>query len=276
MGLVALVSAAATVSTSVMAAKAAKKAAKTQADAAVEAGKVQAAAATEAGKLQADAAEKARQNTREMYEKTRADLAPYRELGEKALKTYENLLGLESKDANAKQAALEKTPGYQFTLEQGLQAVQNSYATKGLARSGPAIKAAAKYAADLASQTYQQQVDNYKAAVTKGQEAAATTASFTADAAKEENKATTTKAAAEANAKTTAADVTAKAKTDAAQAKAAGDVAATNAKTSAVNNAFNSLTNALVTQTMTNKASGMYSNPLTSNVNTNQWKLPWS
>lgn len=56
---------------------------------------------------------------------------------------------------------LAKTPGYQFTLGQGLQAVQNSYAAQGLGSSGAAIKGAANYAEGLASTTYQQQFNNY-------------------------------------------------------------------------------------------------------------------
>lgn len=56
---------------------------------------------------------------------------------------------------------LAQTPGYQFTLQQGEQAVQNSYASQGLASSGPALKGAANYAEGLASTTYQQQFQNY-------------------------------------------------------------------------------------------------------------------
>jgi hypothetical protein len=56
---------------------------------------------------------------------------------------------------------LEQTPGYQFTLDQGLKGVQNSYASKGLGSSGPAMKGAADYSSGLASNTYQQQFQNY-------------------------------------------------------------------------------------------------------------------
>ncbi len=56
---------------------------------------------------------------------------------------------------------LEKTPGYQFTLDQGLKAVQNSYAAQGLGTSGAAMKGAADYAEGLASTTYQNQFKNW-------------------------------------------------------------------------------------------------------------------
>jgi hypothetical protein len=55
------------------------------------------------------------------------------------------------------QAELAATPGYQFTLNQGLQAVQNSAAAKGLGVSGAALKGAADYATGLADSTYQTQ-----------------------------------------------------------------------------------------------------------------------
>ena len=49
------------------------------------------------------------------------------------------------------QAALENLPGYQFTLNQGLKSTQNSYAARGLADSGGALKGAANYATGLAN-----------------------------------------------------------------------------------------------------------------------------
>ena len=53
------------------------------------------------------------------------------------------------------QAELEKTPGYQFTLGQGLKMTQANAAAKGLGVSGAALKGAATYATGLADQTYQ-------------------------------------------------------------------------------------------------------------------------
>lgn len=58
-------------------------------------------------------------------------------------------------------AQLEQTPGYQFTLNQGLKGVQNSNAARGLAGSGEALAGAANYATGLAGTTYQQQFQNY-------------------------------------------------------------------------------------------------------------------
>lgn len=61
------------------------------------------------------------------------------------------------------QAQLAATPGYQFALNQGLQASQNGFAAQGLGSSGNAMKGAANYAEGLADTTYQQQFQNYLA-----------------------------------------------------------------------------------------------------------------
>jgi len=58
-------------------------------------------------------------------------------------------------------ATLPSTPGYQFTLDQGLKSTQNSYAAQGLGASGAADKGAAQYATGLAQNTYNQQFQNY-------------------------------------------------------------------------------------------------------------------
>lgn len=55
------------------------------------------------------------------------------------------------------QAQLEATPGYQFTLDQGLKSVQSANAAKGLGVSGAALKGAATYATGLADKTYMDQ-----------------------------------------------------------------------------------------------------------------------
>lgn len=68
---------------------------------------------------------------------------------------------------------LEKTPGYQFAKQQGLQATQNSFAAQGLGQSGAALKGAASFATGLADQTYQSQFDNFFKLMSSGQSAAA-------------------------------------------------------------------------------------------------------
>lgn len=55
---------------------------------------------------------------------------------------------------------LKQTPGYQWNLSQGEQAVTNSAAARGLANSGAAQKGAASYASGLADSTYQNQYND--------------------------------------------------------------------------------------------------------------------
>jgi hypothetical protein len=46
------------------------------------------------------------------------------------------------------------TPGYQFTLQQGLKSTQNSAAARGLGTSGAALKGASAFSTGLADSTY--------------------------------------------------------------------------------------------------------------------------
>jgi hypothetical protein len=61
---------------------------------------------------------------------------------------------------NPTQQGLEQTPGYQFTLDQGLKSAQNAAAARGLGVSGAALKASDTYATGLANSTYNQQLQN--------------------------------------------------------------------------------------------------------------------
>lgn len=76
-------------------------------------------------------------------------------------------------DPSGMMSRLAQTPGYQFALQQGLQATQNGFAAQGLGQSGAAIKGAGQYAEGLASTTYQQQVQNAQQLAGMGQNAAA-------------------------------------------------------------------------------------------------------
>lgn len=117
-------------------------------------------AASKASDAQVQAANTAAQTQLGMYNTTRGDLAPYRDIGNTASTELTGRL----KDLTAPivmdQAALEKTPGYQFNLTQGLKAAQNSAAARGLGTSGAALKGASTFATGLADSTYQNQFNN--------------------------------------------------------------------------------------------------------------------
>lgn len=60
-------------------------------------------------------------------------------------------------------ANLDQTPGYQFTLNQGLQGILDSASATGGVGGGNTLKAITNYGQGLASTTYQQQLQNYMA-----------------------------------------------------------------------------------------------------------------
>lgn len=113
-----------------------------------------------AAKSQEKAAQIAAQTQMAMYNQTRSDLGPYRDLGNYAAGQLQNRLVDLTSPIVMDQATLEKTPGYQFNLSQGLRAAQSSAAARGLGLSGAAIKGATDYATGLADSTYQNQFNN--------------------------------------------------------------------------------------------------------------------
>lgn len=86
-------------------------------------------------------------------------LNPFIAAGQGALNTYQAALPGLTKPFDA--SSLESTPGYQFTLGQGLKATQNSYAAQGLGSSGAALRGAGAFTTGLAQSTYNQQFQNY-------------------------------------------------------------------------------------------------------------------
>ncbi len=116
-------------------------------------------AANKASSAQQNAANTAQQTALGMYNTTRGDLAPFRAIGEQASGQLSSRLGELTSPIIMDQAALEQTPGYQFTRTQGLKATQNAAAARGLGASGAALKGAANFATGLADQTYKTQFD---------------------------------------------------------------------------------------------------------------------
>lgn len=62
-------------------------------------------------------------------------------------------------------SAIQSTPGYQYALEQGNQAINRSAAAKGMLNSGNVLAELAKFGQGMASQNYQQQLQNQQQAV---------------------------------------------------------------------------------------------------------------
>lgn len=116
--------------------------------------------ASKAADAQKNATDKAAATSMAMYDTTRGDLAPYRDIGGVASTELTNRLSDLTAPIVMDQATLEQTPGYEFNRTQGLKAVQNSAAARGLGVSGAALKGAATFATGLADSTYQNQFNN--------------------------------------------------------------------------------------------------------------------
>lgn len=120
--------------------------------------------ATTAANAQKSAAASANALQGRMFDTTQANLSPFIQNGgiaqNKLLQMLQDPNGL-LKPFNPTQADLESTPGYQFTRTQGINAVNNANSAKGWGLSGPGQKGIADYVTGLASNTYQQQYQNY-------------------------------------------------------------------------------------------------------------------
>ena len=117
-------------------------------------------AANSAADAQTNAANTAAATQRGMYDAMRKDLQPYMDIGQTASNDLMSRMPFLTSPISMDQASLERTPGYQFNLSQGLKSVQNGAAARGLGTSGAAMKGAAQFATGLADNTYQNQFNN--------------------------------------------------------------------------------------------------------------------
>ena len=130
---------------------------------------------------QVSAEQKAIQAQQKMFGVAQNELQPFISGGQNNLSWYDYLTGTGNAPAGATggpqsynpltapltapftAANLSSTPGYEFSLNQGLKGVNNSYAAEGLGSSGAALKGAASFATGTAQNTYNQQFQNYLA-----------------------------------------------------------------------------------------------------------------
>jgi hypothetical protein len=108
-------------------------------------------ASNKAANTQADAAQNAANINQQQYQQTRTDLQPYVQGGYGAQTALNNLLGIGTPSNAATYGQLthsftpadylaNQDPGYQFQLQQGQQALQNSQAAQNGVLSGAALK----------------------------------------------------------------------------------------------------------------------------------------
>lgn len=126
---------------------------------------ISAGAAKSAASQQANAATAAANLQESQYQQTRSDLLPYNTAGQAGLPALQAQAGqtasaLGTAFGNAQGAIpqqitaqnINQLPGYQFNLSQGLNAVQNSAAGRGLGVSSTAFNNASNFATGLANQ----------------------------------------------------------------------------------------------------------------------------
>ncbi|CFB63157.1 hypothetical protein [Pandoraea apista] len=197
-------------------------------------------ASSSAADTQADAAQRAADTSYAQYQQTREDLAPYRDFGQKAIGGLDSALAnpLLSASFTAPTAAeAAATPGYQFTLDQGLKAAQNSASARGLGASGAALKGAEAYATGLADSTYNDTFNRNLAAFKTNYSSASDNVNrLLAAAGLGQNAAAQT-----GNAGAQAANSVANSITSAGNASAAGTVGVGNAISGGINSAANGL-----------------------------------
>lgn len=185
----------------------------------IASGVIGAGAAQSAAATQAKSAKAAQASTLAMYNANKDLLSPFTTAGTFGATGVEDLLGGNGMDPSTVTNFLKQLPGYQFSLDQGLQATQSGYAAQGLAQSGPALKGAADYAEGLAGTTYQNLFGNFLQTAGLGENAASSVAGFGTQAQQQLNSLITGQGA----------------------AQAAGTVGAANSITGGIGSAFGSL-----------------------------------
>lgn len=99
--------------------------------------------------------------------------APYRALGESAIPTLQNLLGIGPGGSRDQTKTLENMPGYKFAKTQGVDATKAAAGSMGMALSGNTLEGIDKFSTGLADSTYQSEVANLMGIAGIGQAAAA-------------------------------------------------------------------------------------------------------
>lgn len=107
-------------------------------------------------RAQSRAAERAAQVQQQQFEQIRSDLEPYREAGVRGLSQYEDALGQPDVPLGLAEYSrgFQESPGYQYRLQEGQDAIQNSAAGRGMLQSGRTLRGLQTHAQGLANQDY--------------------------------------------------------------------------------------------------------------------------
>lgn len=123
-------------------------------------------ASRRASEAQENAAEQANRTQWDMFERTRADMEPWRAAGVNALGRMSAGLGPDGEFMrDFTMADFEADPGYGFRMSEGMKALQNSRAGRGMLNSGATLKAITRYGQEAASQEYTNAFNRYRTQV---------------------------------------------------------------------------------------------------------------
>lgn len=143
-------------------------------------------AANKAANTQAAAADQSAQIQREglaqqqtQFDQSRSDVAPWRNVGTNALLALSDQLGLSRpagmESNNTGNPQFRADPGYQFSFDQGLKAVDARF--PGMSQSGAKQKALVQYGQGVADQQYDNWLSRFSTLAGYGQNASNTLAS---------------------------------------------------------------------------------------------------
>lgn len=155
------------------------------------------------GRAQERGARRAQESIEQQFEQTREDLAPFREAGVRGLEGFEGQIAQPDIPLGLAEYArgFQQSPGYQYQLQEGQDAIQNAAASRGLLQSGRTLRGLQEHAQGLANQDYynyvgqnrqglldrhnqrQNRIGNFQGLATIGQNAAAQTGTFGQNAA---------------------------------------------------------------------------------------------
>lgn len=127
-------------------------------------------AANKAADAQVRSGEQAIAEMRRQYDLSRKDFAPYREAGGEAIKGGLAML----------QPGYDHTtgPGYQFRVSEGMRAIDNGAAAKGMLMSGGTLKDYARFNQGMAASDFQDSFNRNMAVAAGGQQATTSLASL--------------------------------------------------------------------------------------------------
>jgi hypothetical protein len=131
-----------------------------QSKSAQAAGDASAQGAMYAADIGLEATKEAIRAEREMFDISRDDLAPHRQFEKDLLAYRQNAV---HRFATELGKNFETSPGYQFRLSEGLKAVDNSAAARGMTKSGAALKATQRFGEGLASSEYDTHINRLAA-----------------------------------------------------------------------------------------------------------------